>query len=625
MVFFKMKTGISSLRLSALSLALLSAFSAHAQSESSGTLKEVVVTANRSEQLLTDAIPNTTVIGRDVIDRSQATDLVSLLASEASIQFVQNGGRGSSATIYLRGAASLQVLVLVDGVSLTRQDTTGSVGVENIMLDQVDRVEIVRGNVSAIYGSGAIGGVVQIFTRAATGKPLAYASVEVGSLSSVRSSAGISGGFEKTKYTLGVGQQKTDGFSAMNPKQYPSENPDADGFKNTNYNLGITQEILKGHSFGLRAQGSDAEFDFDGGGFGASQDIHKGRSTLNTWQIFSHNQINKAWESKFSYSESSDQSVADALKAPSYPYYSDAITKSKTSNWTNTIAIDDWLITAGLENQNQGIALISRDDYSSTNLNRARDVMSFFGGLSGLSGPHSFQLNARNDKASSLDGNNTGYLGYGYQLNPSFKLLASSSTAFNLPTLGYLFDPSYGNPNLLPETARSSELGLQWANEGQVLRATSFNTITSNLLVFDLDSYKFSNVSNVANKGVEISYSGNFNTAKVRASLTSQDPINQTTGKRLDRRPDTMASIGFSIPVSEWSVGADIRYTGSRPDKTKTLSAYSVLDLKARYSVTKEIDLTARIDNALDEDYQTAFGYNQPRRAGYVGLVWKQK
>ena len=617
-----MKNGISSLRLSALALALLSAFSAHAQSESSGTLKEVVVTANRSEQLLTDAIPNTTVIGRDVIDRSQATDLASLLASEASIQFTQNGGRGSSASIYLRGAASLQVLVLVDGVSLTRQDTTGSVGVENIMLDQVDRVEIVRGNVSAIYGSGAIGGVIQIFTRAATGKPIAYASVEIGSLSSLRSSAGISGNFENTKYTLGVGQHKTDGFSAMSPKQYPLENPDADGFKNTNYNFGLSHEILKGQSFGLRAQGSDGEFDFDGSGFGTIQDVYKGRSTLNTWQVFSHNQINKAWGSKLTYSESRDRSVSDALKAPTFAYYSDAITKNKTSNWTNTIAIDDWLITTGIENQNQSI---NTYDQASLTLNRSRDVMSIFGGLSGSLGAHSFQLNARNDKASSLDGNNTGYLGYGYQLNPSFKLLASTSTAFNLPPLGYLYDTANGgNPNLQPETARSSELGLQWANDGQVFRATSFTTNTSNRFEYDSNG-NFSNISNVVNKGVELSYSGNFNTAKVRASLTSQDPINQTTGKRLDRRPATMASVGFSIPVSEWNFGADIRYTGSRPDTTNTLPAYSVLDLKARYSVTKEIDLTARIDNALDEDYQTIYGYNQPRRAGYVGLVWKQK
>ncbi len=622
MVFFKMKTGISSLRLSALAFALLSAFSVHAQSESSGTLKEVVVTANRSEQLLTDAIPNTTVIGRDVIDRSQATDLASLLASEASIQFTQNGGRGSSASIYLRGAASLQVLVLVDGVSLTRQDTTGSVGVENIMLDQVDRVEIVRGNVSAIYGSGAIGGVIQIFTRAATGKPIAYASVEIGSLSSLRSSAGISGNFENTKYTLGVGQHKTDGFSAMSPKQYPLENPDADGFKNTNYNFGLSHEILKGQSFGLRAQGSDGEFDFDGSGFGTIQDVYKGRSTLNTWQLFSHNQINKAWGSKLTYSESRDRSVSDALKAPTFAYYSDAITKNKTSNWTNTIAIDEWLITTGIENQNQSI---NTYDQTSLTLNRSRDVMSIFGGLSGYLGAHSFQLNARNDKASSLDGNNTGYFGYGYQLNPSFKLLASSSTAFNLPPLGYLYDAANGNPNLQPETARSSELGLQWANDGQVFRATSFTTNTSNLLEYDLNANKFSNISNVVNKGVELSYSGNFNTAKLKASLTSQEPINQTTGKRLDRRPATMASVGFSIPVSEWNFGADIRYTGSRPDTTNTLPAYSVLDLKARYSVTKEIDLTARIDNALDEDYQTIYGYSQARRAGYVGLVWKQK
>ena len=623
MVFFKMKTGISSLRLSALALALLSAFSAHAQSESSGTLKEVVVTANRSEQLLTDAIPNTTVIGRDVIDRSQATDLASLLASETSIQFTQNGGRGSSASIYLRGAASLQVLVLVDGVSLTRQDATGSVGVENIMLDQVDRVEIVRGNVSAVYGSGAIGGVIQIFTRAAKGKPLAFASIEVGSLSSVRSSAGITGSFDKTKYTLGVGQHKTDGFSVMSPKQYPLENPDADGFKNTNYNFGLSHEILKGQSFGLRAQGSDGEFDFDGSGFGTIQDIYKGRSTLNAWQVFSHNQINKAWESKLTYSESRDRSVSDALKAPTFAYYSDAITKNKTSNWTNTIAIDDWLITTGIENQNQSI---NTSDQASLTLNRSRDVMSIFGGLSGSLGAHSFQLNARNDKASSLDGNNTGYLGYGYQLNPSFKLLASSSTAFNLPPLGYLYDTALGgNANLQPETARSSELGLQWAQEGQVFRATSFTTATSNLLEYDLITSKFLNISNVVNRGVELSYSGSFNLAKVRASLTSQDPINQTTGKQLDRRPTSMASLGFSIPVNDWSFGADIRYTGSRPDTKNTLPAFSVLDLKARYSVTKELDLTARIDNALDEDYQTIYGYNQPRRAGYVGLVWKQK
>jgi vitamin B12 transporter len=622
-----MKIGISSLRLSALFLSLLPAFFTHAQPESSGTLKEVVVTANRSEQLLTDAIPTTTVIGRDVIDRSQATDLASLLASEASIQFVQNGGRGSSASIFLRGASSLQVLILVDGVSLTRQDTTGSVGVENIMLDQVDRVEIVRGNVSAIYGSGAIGGVIQVFTRAATGKPLAFANVEVGGLSSVRSSAGISGSFDKTNYTLGVGQHKLDGFSAMNEQQNPLENPDADGFKNTNYNLGLSHEILKGHSFGLRANGSDGEFDFDGGGGAVNRrsHIYKGRSSFDTWQVFTHNQINKSWGSKLTYSESSDRSVSDALKAPSYAYYSDAVTKNKTINWTQTVSIDDWLITAGIENQNQSIVSIFSDDFSLTNLNRSRDVMSFFGGLSGSAGSHSLQLNARNDKTSNLDGNYTGYLGYGYQLNPSFKLLASSSTAFNLPTLGYLFDPSYGNPNLQPETARSSELGLQWANQGQVLRATSFITNTSNLLEYDLNTDKFSNISNVVNKGIELSYSGSFNQGKVSASLTSQDPINQTTGKRLDRRPTSMASLGFSIPVNEWNFGADIRYTGSRPDKTNTLPSYSVLDLKARYSVSKEIDLTARFDNALDEDYQTSYGYNQPRRTAYVGLVWKQK
>ena len=161
-----------------------------AQAAEDAILKPTVVTASRTEQIVTDVIAHTTVLGRDAIEQSQLIDLPSLLAREAGFQFTQNGGRGTAATAFLRGAASLQVLVLIDGVPITKQDTTGTVSLEHIMLDQVDRIEIVRGNVSAVYGSGAIGGVIQVFTKDTQTQPASYVKAEIGSYGSRKSAVG---------------------------------------------------------------------------------------------------------------------------------------------------------------------------------------------------------------------------------------------------------------------------------------------------------------------------------------------------------------------------------------------------------------------------------------------------
>jgi len=586
-------------------------------------LEETVVTANRSEQLLIEALPHTTVIGRDIIERSQAVDLPTLLSSEAGFQFTQNGGRGMAASLFLRGSASLQVLVLIDGVPLTKQDSTGSVSLEHIMLDQVDHVEIVRGNVSAIYGSGAVGGVIQIFMRKGQGTPKAFAQIEAGSYGSTRASAGVSGQVGATSFFVGVGRHKTSGFSAMNTSQYPNENPDADGYSNTNYNLGLSQTVAPGHTLGLRAEGSDGEFDTDGGGFGTPTDIVKGATKLGTWSLYSHNQMTRDWRSELTFSQGHEQSIYDA-RLTAFPYDSEAVTRSRTLNWTNSVTLGAWLLTAGAESQRQFIDTI--DSYA-TQLNRARDVSSMFAGLSGTVGAHSLQLNLRRDDADGLPAQTTGYAGYGFQFQPAWKLIVSVSSAFNLPPLGYLYDPFSGNPALKPETARSTELGLQWAQDKQVVRATLFKTRTENLMLYDFATWAFSNVSDAGNKGLELSYSGKLANADLRASLTLQDPVDESTGARLIRRARSMASFGASLPLGQWTFGGDLRYTGERPDivSAPALPSYAVVNLSARYAMTRELALTARIDNLLDRDYQTAYGYNQSARAVYAGVVWAQK
>lgn len=586
-------------------------------------LPEVVVTANRTEQLLTDVLPHTTVLGRDAIERSQAVDLPALLAREAGFQFTQNGGRGMVSTLFLRGSASLQVLVLVDGVPLTKQDTTGAVSLEHIMLDQIERVEIVRGNVSAIYGSGAVGGVIQIFTRTGRGAPKGYAQVEAGSYGSTRSSLGLGGSVGDTRFSLGVGRHTTRGFSAMNAIQFPNENPDADDYHNSNYSLAVSHELVRGHTLGVRAQGSDGRFEFDGGGFGGPTDILKGRTALSSWSLYSHNQITPDWRSELSWSEGREKSVYDA-RLSAFPYDSVAVTRSQTANWTHTIAMDPWLLTLGAERQQQ---VIDATDSFATQLNRERGVTSAFAGASGSFGAHSLQVNARRDAAEGLASRTTGYVGYGFQLDKAWKLITSASTAFNLPPLGYLFDPFSGNPLLRPETARSAELGMQWAQSGQVARATLFKTRTSNLMLYDFTTYVFSNVTSAANQGLEISYSGKAAGADVRASLTLQDPTDDSTGLRLVRRARSMASVGGTLPLGPWTLGADLLYTGARPDTAAnpSLPGRALMGVSARYALTPELALTARIENLFDRNYQTAFGYNQPGRSAFVGLVWAQK
>lgn len=607
-------------RFAVLPLAL--ALASHASAQS--TLSDTVVTANRSAQLLTDALPHTTVIGRDLIERSSAIDLPNLLASEAGFQFTQNGGRGTASSLFLRGSAAMQVLVLVDGVPLTKQDSTGTVSIEHIMLDQIERVEIVRGNVSAIYGSGAIGGVIQIFTRSGSGKPSAYVQTEVGSYGSARVATGASGQLGDTRFSFGVGRHVSSGFSAMNTKQYPNENPDADGYRNTNYNFSLSNELSKGHTVGLRTQGADGRFDTDGGGLGKVTDIYKGRSKLDTWALYSHNQISTNWRSEVTYSEGRERSIYDATLTAVYPYSSEAITRSQTLNVTQLVALGSWLVTAGAERQNQRIDAADSD---ATDLNRQRGVSAYFGGLSGKFGLNSMQFNVRRDAADGLDSKTTGYAGYGYQITPAVKLIASLSTSFNLPPLGYLYDLYSGNPDLKPETARSKELGFQWAKDEQVVRATYFDTRVKDQLQYNFDTRKFGNISSASNKGVEVSYSGSWSGTDLRSSLTLQDPMNESTGEQLVRRPQAMASVGASKPLGKWTLGGDLRYTGARPDTSKKpeLGAYVVANLSARYALSPQVALTSRVINLLDRQYQTAYGYNQTGRALYVGAIWTPK
>lgn len=631
LLFLQMKSlktqqrmGIHALSRSTLALSMAFAFSAHAQSTSIATLPETVVTASRTEQLVTDALPFTTVIGRDKIEQSQAVDLPTLLAKEAGFQVTQAGGVGMASTMYLRGSASMQVLVLIDGVPQNRQDTTGSVAVEQISLDQVERIEIVRGNVSAIYGSGAVGGVIQIFTRKGNGAPKGYALIEAGTYGSLRANVGVSGQEGDTHFAIGVGQRHTDGFPIMDQTVYPNENPHSHGYDQTNYNINVSQDWAQGQTIGLRVQGGNAVYKFSGGGFGSPTDVNVGMEDIGTVDIYSRNQLTSNWTSDLSFDQGQDRLVQDGRADAFYPWYSEAITQTHTARWMNTIALGgSWVATAGMDYQRQWI---DTNDGTGPILSLGRNVRAYYAGVNGMVGANALQFNVRRDETDGLDGQNTGFLGYGFQATRELKFIASVSSAFNLPPLGYLYDPYSGNPNLKPESSRSFEWGVQWAKDASVLRVTNFTTRTTDLLLYNPNTYAFDNIASATIKGVEGTYSGKYRLMDVYGTLTVQNPQDDSTGQALIRRAQTLATLGINVPMQGWSFGGDVSYTGSRSDKgSHVLPEYWLVNANARYHINKDLDMTARIENLMNASYETVYGYNQPAISFYVGLVWNQK
>jgi vitamin B12 transporter len=234
------------------------------------------------------------------------------------------------------------------------------------------------------------------------------------------------------------------------------------------------------------------------------------------------------------------------------------------------------------------------------------------------------QLNLRHDDVGGIGGQTTGYLGYGLQIAPQWKLSASASSAFNAPPLGYLYAPYFGNPALLAEEARSYELGLQYAGEGQLLRATLFSSRVRNEFLYDVKTKVFENIASTDNQGLELSYTGVLGTTELGASLTLQDPTNADTGERLLRRAGRLAAASVWQPIGAWRLGAQWAYVGSRTDTGGvTLAAYSLLDVLAQWDLGRGVQLFGRVENLFDETYQTVAGYKQSSRGAFFGLRWK--
>jgi vitamin B12 transporter len=577
----------------------------------------VVVTATRLPQQLSKTIADTTVLTEQEIRNSGAADVPTLLRSLAGVEVAQSGGMGTTSSVYMRGTNSTQVLVLIDGVRVDSA-TTGATALEQIMLDSIERVEVVRGNVSSLYGSSAIGGVIQIFTKQGKGEPAFQASAGVGSHDTQKLAAGFSGSVADTSFNVNVGRVKTDSVSAINPVLAPKANPNNNGYDNNTLNASIKHAINANHALTAAVLSSRGNASIDSSS-GSPTDLNNSVETIDKFSLMSDDQLSAMWHSQLRLAQGGDD-VHSYLNGAQSSFYT---TRSNQFAWQNNLKLaEGQQLSLSVENLGQAVA--SSKVYAQT----VRNVNSLLAGYSGEYGIQQVQLNARQDNYSDFGMANTGLLGYGVEFADGWRATASVSTAFKAPTFNDMYWPlAYGyqgNSNLKPERSQNQEIGLHYAAAGQRVDFVYFDNIINNLIGGNANYSTVININQAEIIGQEISYAGDFGSSHLKVSGTFQDPHDTTTGAVLARRAREFSSLAASHDFEAWNLGAEVRYSGERQDGTHTLASYSLLNLTSRYKIDKHLSLSARVDNVFNRDYQEVYSYNTLGATLFVGMNYQQ-
>ncbi len=577
---------------------------------------ETIVTAGRVSQRLADALRNVTVIRAEDIARSGQLTLAQVLQQFGGVEMASNGGHGSAQGVFIRGANSAHTLVLVDGIRLGSA-TLGTTAFENIPLALIERIEIVPGPVSSLYGSDAIGGVIQIFTKSRRYSPQAEVSASVGSYGtrSLRGSFGTSLG--DTDLTLSAGRFQTDGFDATKPTiSFGRHNPDKDGYRNSSVSGNVVHRFDARNEVGANLMYSDGKSHFDSGPTTDNLTAQE----LSLLSVYSKNQITSGWQSSLRLGASRDNS--ESLGGATVNRFK---TDQTQATWQNALQLDVGALVVGAEYLKQKIATTTAYQVSS------RTVKSLFGGYSADFGPHRAQASIRRDDNSQFGTPSTGSVAYGYQISPSMRVRASYGTAFHAPSFNELYFPGFGNPALHSERSRSRELGFDYEAAGQRFSATAFENRISDLIIFTFNpatsSSQPENVAKAKVRGIELSYIGRILDTQLRGKLTLQDPASEPSGSQLQRRAKQHGSVVASRAFGPWRADAEWVASGARFDSANEAPAsrmggYGVVNLALNRTFSPEWSAQLRWNNVANRKYELIQGYNTPGSNLLASLTW---
>jgi len=579
----------------------------------------VVVTATRTPTRVSAVVSDVSVITREELDQAGVSSLAEILQGQAGVEITQNGGLGTTESVFVRGTNPTQVLVLIDGFRVGSA-TTGTTPFQAITPSQIQRIEIVRGPMSSLYGADAMGGVIQIFTRSEPGPVQPRASAGYGTYNTQQYTAGIGGGTGDTTFDLGAGYLSSSSFSAVQDPTSPFFQPDKDGYRNTTATARLAHRLTPDHELGGTVFWSSGRVHFDG--FFSTFDDYTDQ-TLAAYGLYSRNRFLPAWQSTLRVGQSIDDSTT--VSGPASDQFK---TTQDQVSWQNDITTPVGNVLLAAEYLDQKVS--GTTDFPVT----GRTIWSALAGYTGSSGPHTLQANLRLDDNSQFGGKTTGSLGYAYTFAPGWRVSAAYGTAFRAPTFNELYFPAafgcpaFGNPNLQPESSTNLEAGVRYERGGQTAGVIAFRNRISDLIVAaaipgNPFCVRAENVEEAEITGVTLTYGLIMGGWTVRANVDLQDPRNETQDKQLPFRAKAHGAVNVARAIGPGLVGFEVIASGPRYnniENTQRLAGYALVNLFGELRLGSDWSLFARVNNLFDKNYQLVQGFATPGFNVFAGV-----
>ena len=611
----------------------------NAQAENVYELDRIVVSASRTAQTVDQALAPVTVITREDIERSQASNVVELIEKTPSINISSNGGAGATTSVFIRGASSQQTLVLVDGQRLNSA-TAGNAELQYLNPNQIERIEIVRGPMSSLYGADAVGGIIHIFTRKGQGEPRVTVRAGIGSRGTSELGVNAGGQSGNTRFNIGANFHETDGFDVTNNdySHNTGQNLDKDGYRNKSLSGNLSHRFENESEAGVRFSHTEGKNEYDNVDHFLTNRPYNAYTLFQTSSanLFYDLPVNDLWMTRFDtgYMYHKSRQLGDGLADDSLYEPSFFKTERVSFFWQNDITWqDNQLLTAGLDYYNDKV------DNSSPYINpeNGKIVDSRYNTAVFVQNQSEFegsdlQVALRRDMNEAYGDHTTGNIAWGFELPESMRLIASFGTAFRAPTFNDLYFPdagwAVGNPDLKPEKSKNYELSLKGDHViGQWQISVFQNDIDNMINWATVDGVsKPSNVDAARIRGIETSLTTSVFGWKTTGSFTFLDPKDAKTDKLLLRRSRQNFTLDMNRDFGKYSMGGTFKAQSYSMDSgDQRLAGFGTMDLRAAYQITPEVKAEFKVVNLFDKDYSTAYGYRREPRGGFVTMVWTPK
>lgn len=579
----------------------------------------IIVTASRTAQTVDDTLSSVTVIRREDIQRLQAASITDLLTGLNGMNITNNGGPGKTTSLFIRGTESDHILVLIDGIKVGSA-TSGSTAFEDLPLDQIERIEIVRGPRSSLYGTEAIGGVIQIFTRkGGTGMKPSF-NLGAGSYGTKTISGGLSGGNENSWFNMSIGHTQTDGFDScentLTAGCYVIE-PDDDGYKRDNASLRLGHRFANHAEVDFNLLQTQGENEYDGGIYSGNENDFK-QQVLG---VKASLPVTDAWFASATVGKSTDE-LESRLNGM---FISEFNTTRHTASVQNDISIrDNVLLTLGIDYLKDKV---STSAYTAN----TRDNIGVFVQSQSEHGKHRLNFSLRQDDNEQFNTHTTGSVAWGYAFNDQLSFTSSYGTAFKAPSFNELYYPYYGEINLKPEESRTIEVGLSQHHPRLTWEISAYQTKVDDLIAYDASIFKANNINAARIQGLEVMASTGLDNWLLNANFSLMKTKNESNdannGNQLARRANNSLRIDIDHTLPAVQIGTTINLHGSRYDdaaNTVKVPGYSTIDLRLEKTIGQHWLMQAKVANLLDKDYQTVAYFNQPGRNFMFNVKYQQ-